>query len=398
MNPLHIELGLERIKSVWKNLPPLPEETRVVVVGGTNGKGSCVLTLEHLLRQSGLGVGSYTSPHLVRFNERIRLNESEISDELLCHHLERVESARGDVDLTYFEFTTLAALSFFVEEKPDVVILEVGLGGRLDAVNILNPEIAVLTSVDLDHQDWLGNNIESIGREKAGIFRPESWAVLAEAELPSSVYQHITDIGAKPLCRGNKFDIETQDSQQWFCFDGERYALPLVSVPEASLSAALCVSRLLLGKLTKEIIDSLTSLTLPARFERVNLLGAEFILDCAHNPAAAKQLSTKLLENGITSVQVVLGMMQDKDVEGFIAALAPQVRRWLLVVPETPRAYSLARLATKVRDLSNAEIIELGAIKDLKIDDLDKSIPTLVSGSFYTVGEFLKYQAGEQCA
>jgi dihydrofolate synthase/folylpolyglutamate synthase len=397
MDPTRIELGLERVKLVWNSLPELPERTRIVVIGGTNGKGSCALALEHMLREVGLGVGTYLSPHLVRFNERIRLNKNEISDISLTQHLEIVEQARGTTDLTYFEFTTLAALSYFAAKEPDVIILEVGLGGRLDAVNILPTDIAILVSVGLDHQDWLGNDLESIGREKAGIFRNAAWAILGDT-MPESVTRKAREKGAKLLVLGKDFDITDDKNGGIFRWGSEFREVPNLPVSGSSLATAICAMHILTGSLDQAVLTSLANLKLPARFQRINIGNREFILDCAHNPAAAENLSRTLDREGEHAVDVLLGMMSDKDTAGFVRALTPQAKRWLTVMPESSRAQTTEELGRIIRSESSAEIIEVGQLKQLEIEKLAESRPTLVCGSFYTVGEFLKYHAGETSA
>lgn len=397
MDPAHIELGLERVKSVWNSLPDLPEQTKVVVVGGTNGKGSCVLAMEHLLKASGYKVGAYLSPHLVRFNERIRFDKTEISDQSLAQHLEAVDQARGTTQLTYFEFTTLAALSYFAAEQPDIVILEVGLGGRLDAVNILPTDLAVLVSVDLDHQAWLGHDRESIGWEKAGIFRRDAWAVVGE-DMPNSVLQYAWDLGAKLLVEGEDFSIRDDIDTCVFRWGLDSWEFPGAGISRSSLAAALCAVRIVTGGLAPEVLNTLQELRLPARFQRISIGNRDFILDSAHNPAAAANLSSMLSKAGLPSVDVVLGMMADKDSAGFVRALKQHARRWLVVAPDNSRARPYEELKNIIASESSAEIVEIGSLEHLKIDDLSASLPTLVCGSFYTVGEFLKYHAGDTSA
>jgi len=397
MDPSRIELGLERVKSVWNSLPELPKKTRIIVVGGTNGKGSCALAIEHMLKVLGLEGGTYLSPHLVRFNERIRLNTREISDVSLTQHLQIVEQARGKTDLTYFEFTTLAALSYFAAEKPDVIILEVGLGGRLDAVNILPTDIAILVSVDLDHQDWLGNDLESIGREKAGIFRDNAWAILGDS-MPDSVTRTAKEVGAKLLAQGKDFDIYNDKNVDRFSWNSESWQLPDLPISRSSLATAICAVRILNGSLNQKMLTSLSNLHLPSRFQRISIGSRKFILDCAHNPAAAENLSRTLDRESEHSVDVIIGIMSDKDVAGFVRALTPHAKRWLTVKPESSRAQTTEELGKIIRSESSADIVEVGQIKQLEIDKLAESRPTLVCGSFYTVGEFLRYYAGETSA
>lgn len=398
MNPANIKLGLERVRKVWLAMPDIPADTKVVVIGGTNGKGSCVLCLEHLLIESGQRVGAYMSPHLVRFNERIRCDGAEISDQQLCEHLDRVDSARGETELTYFEFTTLAALSFFSSQNLDVIVLEVGLGGRLDAVNILNTDVAILTSVDLDHQDWLGDDLESIGSEKAGIFRSNRWAILGQPSMPASVIEHARSLGVKLLTGGKDFVLVDWGDHRSFNFGTKSWDVPGIAVSNSSLGSAICALHLLQGTLDQSVLNTLEKLQLPARFQQVRVSNRECILDSAHNPAAAAHLSEMLVSQGFDSVDILLGMMADKDIQGFVRALATRANRWLIAEPEISRAATTRKLEEIIRVESSAEIVDLGRISNLKIDQLSQSRPTLVCGSFYTVGEFLTYQVGEASA
>ncbi|MCG7964842.1 MAG: Mur ligase family protein, partial [Candidatus Thiodiazotropha taylori] len=211
LHPKEIELGLERVASVWQRLKPAGLQSLVVTVAGTNGKGSSVAMLESIYRQAGYRVGAYTSPHLVRYNERIRIDGREVSDEALCLAFEQVDQARGETVLTYFEFATLAALMIFAEQPLDLVILEVGLGGRLDAVNIIDADLALITTVDLDHTDWLGNSREEIGLEKAGIMRPKQPVVVGDSGIPESVPGFAKQIGAELYLAGRDFNASQSD-------------------------------------------------------------------------------------------------------------------------------------------------------------------------------------------
>ncbi len=209
LDPTRVELGLGRVRAVWQRLYEMPPPFAVITVGGTNGKGSCVAMLASILGAAGYRVGAYTSPHLLRYTERIRIDGQEVDATRMCEAFERVDRARGDVALTYFEFGTLAAFSVFMDAGLDVAVLEVGLGGRLDAVNLLDPDVAMITSVGIDHVDWLGPDRESIGREKAGIFRGDRPAVYGEADVPASVVAHAAEIGAELHLAQRDFHAET---------------------------------------------------------------------------------------------------------------------------------------------------------------------------------------------
>ena len=260
MDPSQIELGLDRVSEVYARLAPsLPG--KIVVVAGTNGKGSTVAALEAMLGAAGHRIATYTSPHLQRFTERIRVNGSEVSEAALISAFEQVYQAKQETPLTYFEFTTLAAISVFADVSPDVSLFEVGLGGRLDAVNILDPDVSVVTGVALDHTDWLGPDLESIGREKAGVYRHNRPAIYAALECPDSVSQAIKRLGAMPLLRGEDFDIDVDGASVIFrnLRNGSESVidLGLGSLPVDALAAALSAYEALQGQIDQQAIVAL---------------------------------------------------------------------------------------------------------------------------------------------
>ena len=214
LHPSTIELGLERVQTVQRRMALDFKATQIVIVGGTNGKGSTVAMLTNIMLCAGYTVGTYTSPHLHKYNERVCYNGMQVSDDNLCAAFKAVEAVRAEISLTYFEYGTLAALYYFALQQPNFMILEVGLGGRLDAVNILDPDVSILTNVELDHMEWLGTTREQIGIEKAGIFRPHQYAIYGALEPPDSVLQHAKKIGTKLLCQGKQFGWQ-QGSDQW---------------------------------------------------------------------------------------------------------------------------------------------------------------------------------------
>jgi len=333
LHPVAIELGLDRVRAVCRKLALDYGNARIVIVGGTNGKGSTVTMLASVLRAAGLRTAVYTSPHLLRYNERVSIEGREATDAELCTAFAAVEAVRGDVSLTYFEFGTLAALWLFARAQPDYIVLEVGLGGRLDAVNIVDPALCILTNVALDHTDWLGPDRESIGFEKAGIFRPGKPALYGERDMPDSVRRHANAIGAQLLQLGQDFDWRV-DSAGW-CWEGRSadgetttmVGLPLLSFPYDNAATAVQALQWLAPALpVEQLQQGLRAAILPGRFQQFELGGVLVVLDVAHNPHAAANLaaniSTRLAGR---EVRLVLGMLGDKDSAGVVALLAPLV-------------------------------------------------------------------------
>ncbi|HET7371160.1 MAG TPA: bifunctional tetrahydrofolate synthase/dihydrofolate synthase [Gammaproteobacteria bacterium] len=358
LHPTAINLGLDRVVAVAANLTPKPRNTHVITVGGTNGKGSCVGYLESILLAGGYRVGAYTSPHLERYNERVRIAGCEVDDAALCAAFERVDQGRGNTSLTYFEFGTLAALDIFWHEQLDVVVLEVGLGGRLDAVNIVDADCAIVTNVALDHIEWLGPDRESIGREKAGIFRAGRAAVCADRNPPVSLLQTADGIGAELWRIGRDFDWQRrQENAAWQVKtrNGTIDNLPLPRMPGAhqldNAAAALAALQALNGRLPLEaeaIRAGIAATQLPGRFE---ILPGEpaTILDVAHNPDAARVLAEALAATrGEGRTLAVLGMMRDKAIDEVAAVLAPQVDQWYLASLPGPRGLDADELRDRL--------------------------------------------------
>ena len=390
-HPKTIALGLERVAAVWHRMR-VELGCPVITVGGTNGKGSCCAMLEAMLRAGGYKTGLYTSPHLERYNERVRIAGSEASDAALCESFAAVEAARAEVPLTYFEYGTLAALWVFAREGIEAAILEVGLGGRLDAVNIADADCAVLTSVGIDHVDYLGPDRESIGREKAGIFRAGRPAVIAEPAPPRAVLEAP---GVHYLL-GRDFGY-TDEKSQWTYWGpgGKRAGLAHPALRGAmqlrNAAAALCALDCLRGKLPLEmqaVRRGLAEVALPARFQ-VLPGRPQIILDVAHNPQAASVLADNLLASGYAPETIaVCGMLRDKDIGGVLAALAPRVTRWHLATLGGPRGASADELARHVQgDIERfATPAQAFAAALKRAHENDKIV---VFGSFLTVGEVL---------
>jgi len=398
MDPSKIELGLDRVKSVF-DLLGIHFRGKVILVAGTNGKGSTVAALEALLLRQGATVGAYTSPHLQRFNERARYNGHAALDDELVSAFNYVESKKGKIPLTYFEFTTLAVMWYFAEKNPDYMIYEVGLGGRLDAVNVLDADIAVITGVALDHTDWLGPNEEFIGYEKAGIYRSGRPAVFAGKEIPNTVKERISELDSIPFLRGEQ--IHCDDLDGCFMFQvrdaqghNQQLEIPHPRLPKDSILAALTAYRLLGFDLTPETSKILASVELPGRYQHAMLGNLSLVLDVAHNPQAANYLAANLRrDRGLSDKpDAIVGVMRDKPFGQMFESLCPEIQDWYLVVPDIPRAASTEKIRRELIKLNVSPdcIHEVGKVANLK-SMLDTMAAAVVFGSFYTVGEFLDH-------
>ena len=399
-HPSAIALGLERVNLVRERLE-LRFDCPVIEVGGTNGKGSSCAMLESILRAAGYRTGLYTSPHLLRYNERVRIDGREADDQALCDGFAAVERARGDVPLTYFEFGTLAAAWLFARRALDAVVLEVGLGGRLDAVNAFDADCALLTSVALDHVELLGRTRESIGREKAGILRRGRPAVVADPQPPQSVIDAADAIGAQLMLFGRDFRFERGDGQWSYVGPGGRragLAHPALrgAIQLRNASAALCALDTLRDRLPLTMQDvrrGLAGVALPARFQ-VLPGRPQVVLDVGHNPEAARVLADNLAASGFASqTTAVFGMLRDKDIAAVVREMAPRVTRWHVATLSGPRGSSAIELREILLGAHvTAPISEFAspaqayrAARSLSGEN-DKIV---VFGSFLTVGEVM---------
>ena len=391
-----IELGLDRIRHVATELDLLKPAPFVFTVGGTNGKGTTCRTLEVLLLAAGYRVGVYSSPHFIHYPERVRINGQELTDQAHVVSLDSLNQGRGETSLTFFEFSTLSALQLFKQADLDVVILEVGLGGRLDATNIIDADVAVITSIALDHTDWLGPDRESIGREKAGIFRQGKPAVVGEPDMPFTIKKVAQDKGAILLARDQQWSYQAS-SQGWQFTDiqGKLVDLPLPQVPLANAAtalAALRVSGLTINETTLKA--SIASATLPGRFQ-IFQESPKVILDVAHNPHAARYLVDKVKQFSPTGkVRCVIGMLHDKDITGTLAILGEAVDEWYCASLEGPRGASAEQLQHSLSAASGYATVEQAY--QTALDQATDEDIVLVCGSFHTVAAVMALSEKEQ--
>lgn len=413
LHPREIELGLQRVSEVARRLGVCKPAPLVITVAGTNGKGSTVAMLDAILRASGRRVGTCTSPHLHVYNERVGLQGQPATDAQLCAAFDQIEAARGDISLTYFEYSTLAGLWLIAQEQVDVAVLEIGLGGRLDAINLVDPDIAIITSIGLDHMEWLGDTREAIGREKAGIFRAATPTVCGDLDPPMTILEEARRLGAPLLLQGADFGFDMGDATwRWWGRDGAGAELVWndLPLPELDLLNAATVMQVLQCLASPPSRDcvciALDGLGLQGRYQRIedSRHAAQLRVDVAHNPHAAALLLEKLRRfkqqaGPASRVHVVLAMMADKDQYGFYKALESAVDFWYIAA------------FAETRGLSAHALFELLQAQGAQMLGPHASVPeayeramacaaetdlVLVTGSFVTVADVVRhvYAAG----
>ena len=406
LHPQAIDLGLDRVRRVAQALnlkPSLP----IIIVGGTNGKGSTCAYLEAMLGAAGFKTGLYTSPHLLRYNERVRIAGQDATDADLIAAFERIEIARGEISLTYYEFGTLGAMLQFIYAAVDVAILEVGLGGRLDAVNIFDADAAIVTSVDLDHQAYLGDTRDKIGFEKAGIYRPRRPALCADPDPPASLTTHIASLQAEGWMIGKDFDFEVE-SPGW-TYRGRDWVLQHLSMPHMpgahqvrNAAGAIATLEALHGTLpvnAAAIAQGVVQARAAGRFQRIGK-APEIVLDVAHNPEAARALADTLRAQPVAGRNLaVFGLLADKDVAAVLEALTPCFDGWFVCTPDSPRALAAESLASQLKQHTDAPVTLYRSPQDalqnaLKHAAVDDRI--VVFGSFYTVAAVLQHASSHQ--
>ena len=399
-HPQNIAMGLERVREVAARLQIEAPATHVIVVGGTNGKGSTVAFIEAIGRAAGWKVGTYTSPHLLRYNERVRIDGVEASDAQLVAAFAAVEAARGDTALTYFEFGTLAALWLLQQSALELAVLEIGLGGRLDAVNIIDADVAVITTVDIDHTDWLGEDREAIGAEKAGIIRGWNPVVLGEIDPPSSVLRRAYQLGANAIRAGSDYFHEPIDAQHWRWRDVAQtleLPMPALQAPVQLANAAAAIAAL--QALPVEVpatawAQGVAAAQLPGRLQRVASDGVELMLDVGHNPQAARALAQALGKATPAGTTVALyAALADKDVRGVVEALTGCVDQWALAGLAGARGQSAEALRARLQGTAAAQAACHGDVAGALHAVLAEAQPgdrVLVFGSFHTVADALQ--------
>jgi len=424
VHPKSIDMELTRVAAVARALGVAEPAFPVMTVGGTNGKGSTAAHLEALLGARGASTGMFTSPHFIRYNERIRVNGEEVCDQELVAAFERIEAARGATTLTFFEYNTLAALLIFAQRAVEVAVLEVGLGGRLDATNLVAADVAVVASVGLDHRDWLGDTLELIGAEKAGIFRPGKPAVLGTPSMPASVFATITALGARALVAERDFSWRVR-GERW---DYDGLGVSLRGLPPPALAGSIqyrnaataiaAVEALESGDAPRAAVGRLTQRLAPlderavgAALRAVRLAGrfqvvpgeVEWILDIAHNEPAAEVLAAQLRERALPGALhgrrepgrtlAVIGVLADKDAAAIAAALSAVIDHWIVCALPGPRGGSASQLAQRLArppgEMTLALSVAAGC--ELARAAARPGDRVVVCGSVHTVGPALQW-------
>jgi dihydrofolate synthase/folylpolyglutamate synthase len=401
LNPAEIDLGLDRVRAVAQRLELQPPAGRVFTVAGTNGKGSCAATLEAVLRSSELTTGLYSSPHLVCYNERIRINNEAVDDATLVAAFERIEAVRGDDQLTFFEFGTLAALLIFTTRNCAAWILEVGLGGRLDATNLLDADVAIITTVALDHQDWLGDTVEKIAAEKAGIMRADRPVFYADESPPQTIREHANKTGAQLGCYGESYSC-TLHADTW-SWQGSGICLAQLPWPrgrsqeqvrnQAAALAAIEVCEADLLSEPAKIRAALEQVNLPGRFQEY-ADDHQWVLDVAHNPQAAGVMRSRLQQLDPQPTTVVIGMLADKQAELYAQQLTDVADRWISCSISTGRGSTAEQLSERLRRVLSQPVETTGSVTEA-LERARAVTPTggriVVCGSFLVVGPALAW-------
>ena len=397
-----IELGLSRVAKVASDLGILRPEFQVIAVAGTNGKGSITAILESVYHQAGYCVASYTSPHLLRYNERVRIGKKNVEDQLLCNAFSLVDQVRGEMSLSYFEFGTLAAMQIFSNTQPDVAILEVGLGGRLDAVNIYDSDVAIVSNIGMDHVQWLGSTREAIGLEKAGIFRASKPAICGDREPPDSLLKYAREIDSDLYLMDEDFSYQQEQDEVWSFHSAK---LDWNNLPTPNLYGSVQVSNAAIALMSVQCLDEklpvkqesvesgLRNICLSGRFQRISG-ECEIIFDVAHNLDSAKVLGKNLRELGsVTRTRAVFAVLEDKDVDGIIGSISELIDEWYISELDSERSLSCKDLQKSIEKLGQDRIVKTyPSVADAWLaarSHSDHTSRIVVFGSFLTVAEVL---------
>ncbi len=394
LDPSRIEFGLERIQQVYQDLDPLSDHTSVVTVAGTNGKGSSVAALQAASLALGKRVVAYTSPHILRYNERIQIDGKSVADRQLVEAFKSIAKAQKDTFLSYFEYSTLAALLIAAQEQPDLLILEVGLGGRLDAVNMVDANIVILTAIGLDHMNWLGEDLQSIAKEKCGVIRRSIPLVLAAPDMPPVVYQMAEQASANIYQWGEDFFLSEDQQGSYRLRVGKRHCdLTQTNLHWQSLAAAAMVVDLLWSPPLDLVCRALQSAELSGRFQSIWIDDQQIVFDVAHNPMSMDSLCQRLRRENMGKLNIVFAMMEDKDWQSCIEYLQPLVNEWHLLRLDNSRAESPENIADFLAKLGIRKVSFVEPLQDTawlkNILAQQEKIPLLVTGSFYTVSTAL---------
>lgn len=406
LHPTEIELGLTRIAKVAKKLDLINFPATVITVGGTNGKGTTCAFLEEILIQAGYKVGVYSSPHIQRFTERLRIDHQELPDQMHCDAFEKIETARGNVSLSFFEYVTLSCLQLLKDQQCDFIILEVGLGGRLDATNIVQSDISVITTIAIDHVDWLGDNREVIGFEKAGIFKAGKPTICGELDPPKSIQVHAQDIGADIYFAGKDFIADVGD--EFWTWIGKKSInnLPKTLMPLQNASTALAVIEALKIQVDDDLIrNALRQAKLAGRLQKLTLpANIDTYIDVAHNPQSAQYLAQQIKQIKAnkpvqSKVYAIVGMLEDKDITGSFEQLNPLIDDCSFITLDCHRGASAATVLARYNNSTNKSALvscydNIDLAYKRVINEANEQDIILIFGSFHTVSAFLTYLEG----
>jgi len=406
LHPNAIELGLTRITKVGESLNLINFDAKVITVAGTNGKGTTCAYLEKILLDSGFKVGVYSSPHIHRYNERLRINGNELNDQVHCEAFSVIEKGRLDTSLSYFEFATLACLQILKQEKCDYILLEVGLGGRLDATNMVESDIAVITTIGIDHIDWLGSDREVIGFEKAGVFRKSKPAICGELDIPQSIIKHASTISANLKRANHDFNVELINESEWL-WKGKTTIGPIKQtlMPIQNASTALAVVESLnLDIQPQQLINSVQSASLAGRLQQLDGYPCDLYIDVAHNPQSAEYLASQLKrlkaqKGDNCKIHAIVGMLSDKDISATLTSTNLQIDNYNFVDLHCYRGATAKMLLTAYQNSANnhhsVTCFEnvISAVNKV-VDNVQASDIVIVFGSFHTVSDILNNEQG----
>lgn len=392
LHPKNIEMGLERVTNVFKQLDISFSKQTVVTVAGTNGKGTTCAFIEQACLAAGKKVGVYSSPHLIDYTERVRINGVDGSEQAHCRAFQAVERARGEIPLTYFEFGTLAGLKFIHDANVDIALLEIGLGGRLDAVNIVSPDIAVITSIDLDHQDWLGDTKELVAAEKAGIMRPDIPVVIGEPVKYHALIDAVASNNASAWWQREDFDYQVEnDVMSWTNHDVSYSHLPLPHIPMQNVSTGLQVLQILeLGLSEAKIAQVIKGTRVPGRCQILSQ-SPKVMVDVAHNPHATGYLLSQIAKCDYDNLFLVVGMLKDKDIRASLADFSHLNAQWMLGGLDMPRGATAGEIKSVLDE--QQKVLEFSTVAHAfeKASALaDEHDLIVVFGSFFTVSDILR--------